>query len=176
MRLFGPSGSGTCHCPIQSYYLPVPRDLAATNQCTFHHKTCARPWKEITSGSLGQLPAEASKVGTKIWVTFPLKSLVLSWSRPLDVHFYWCIQTLGDAVFGVEKYKGCVQTKEVHSCPVISHFYWLRYICTRDSSMLQVYIYASLHLLYRHFFEEGQSASKKHLSEEHLKKKQLSDN
>ena len=31
-------------------------------------------------------------------------------------------------------------------------------------------IHASLHLLYLHFFEEGQSASKKHRSSEHLKK------
>ena len=84
-------------------------------------------------------------------------------------------------MFGVEKYKGYVETKQEHGCPVISQLYWLRYICTRDSSLIeyrieiqdgrvQILIQASLHLLYLHFFEEGQSASKKHLSEEHLGK------
>ena len=106
-----------------------------------------RPWKEITSGTSCQ-QQKPPKLETKIWVTtLPSTLLYLALPSPQRPRVIMvatsrcplceCNQSLGAAVFGVEKYKGYVETKQEHGCPVISQLYWLRYICTRDSSLIE---------------------------------------
>ena len=136
MRRFGPSGSGTCHCPIQSYYLPVPRDLPATNQCTFHHRSWAttRPWKEITSGIGQRVPTTSHQPWPAKRTSKVRCGLVPShsnyhpsWSRPPDIHFKCCSDS---------NFRGrCFWCYKVQR--ILSRLYWLmRHICARDSLWL----------------------------------------
>ena len=185
MRRFGPSGSGTCHCPIQSYYLPVPRDLPATNQCTFHHRSWATGatlegnykwnWPKGTTSQQPWPAKRTSKVRCGL-VSTSHSNYHPSWSRPPDIRFKCC----SDSNFRGHHF-WCYKVQRI-----LSRLYWLmRHICARDSlwlheskcklnvvlmfAQIQFLIYASRHLLYRHFLEDGQSESKKHLSDEHLK-------
>ena len=166
----------------------MPRDLAATNQCTFHHKTWAqRPWKEITSGSSGsyqqQKPRklELARYGLPPSLDLPnqLKGVIMVATSGLARSNFG-----GRNVLCWKVQRVSIQNMYIVANVCINHFYigWGTFVpeihqyyqyyfklLTVTITIVQFWIYANLHLLYLHFFEEGQSESKKHLSEEHLK-------
>ena len=136
MRRFGPSGSGTCHCPIQSYYLPVPRDLPATNQCTFYHRSWATGatlegnykwnWPKGTTSQQPWPAKRTSKVRCGL-VSTSHSNYHPSWSRPPDIRFKCC----SDSNFRGRSF-WCYKVQRI-----LSRLYWLmRHICARDSLWL----------------------------------------
>ena len=128
MRRFGPSGSGTCHCPIQSYYLPVPRDLPATNQCTFHHRSWATgatlegnyKWN-WPKGTTSQQPWPAKRTSKVRCGLVPSPQTTTHHGRDLRTSILsgaW-IQTFEGAFLVLQSTKNIVQTllvDEAHLC------------------------------------------------------------